>query len=122
MDFLKILLIVIQVFTAFSVIGLVLLQHGKGADMGAAFGSGSSGSFFGASGSASFLSRMTGMLAAIFFAVTLALTFLNSYHSKTSLGVLGDIPLEVKKVMTSEVAEDILPEVPSSMFSEDVPK
>jgi len=62
---------VVNVLSAFSVIILVLLQHGKGADMGAAFGSGSSGSLFGASGSANFLSRTTGVLAAIFFVSTL---------------------------------------------------
>jgi preprotein translocase subunit SecG len=67
--------VVIQVLSAIGVIVLVLLQHGKGADMGAAFGSGSSGSLFGASGSANFLSRMTGGLATVFFVSTLALAF-----------------------------------------------
>jgi preprotein translocase subunit SecG len=67
--------IVIQVLSAIGVIVLVLLQQGKGADMGAAFGSGSSGSLFGATGSANFLSRMTAALATVFFASTLALAF-----------------------------------------------
>jgi preprotein translocase subunit SecG len=67
--------IVIQVLSAIGVIVLVLLQQGKGADMGAAFGSGSSGSLFGATGSANFLSRMTAVLATVFFASTLALAF-----------------------------------------------
>jgi preprotein translocase subunit SecG len=67
--------VVVQVLSAIGVIVLVLLQHGKGADMGAAFGSGSSGSLFGASGSANFLSRMTGALATVFFVCTLALAF-----------------------------------------------
>jgi len=66
-----------------------LLQHGKGADMGAAFGSGASGSLFGASGSANFLSRTTAVLATVFFCSTLALTYLGSYHAKPSAGVLG---------------------------------
>ena len=61
--------IVLQILSALGVILLVLLQHGKGADMGAAFGSGASGSLFGASGSANFLSHATAVLAAVFFAL-----------------------------------------------------
>ena len=67
--------VIVQVLCAIGVIVLVLLQHGKGADMGAAFGSGSSGSLFGATGSANFLSRLTAILATVFFACTLALAF-----------------------------------------------
>ncbi|MGF6634045.1 preprotein translocase subunit SecG [Paraburkholderia sp. MM5496-R1] len=89
MLYLKTLIIVVQLLSAFGVIGLVLLQHGKGADMGAAFGSGASGSLFGATGSANFLSRTTAVLAALFFATTLALTYLGAYHVKPSAGVLG---------------------------------
>jgi preprotein translocase subunit SecG len=89
MLFFKTLIIVVQLLSALGIIGLVLLQHGKGADMGAAFGSGASGSLFGASGSANFLSRTTAILAAIFFASTLTLTYLGSYKSKPSAGVLG---------------------------------
>ena len=65
----------VQMLTALGMIGLILVQHGKGADMGAAFGSGSSGSLFGASGSANFLSRTTGVLATVFFVATLALAY-----------------------------------------------
>jgi preprotein translocase subunit SecG len=89
MLFLKTLIIVVQVLSALGVIGLVLLQHGKGADMGAAFGSGASGSLFGASGSANFLSRSTAVLAAIFFVSTLALTGMGTYRPKTGAGLLG---------------------------------
>ncbi|KWA73743.1 preprotein translocase subunit SecG [Burkholderia ubonensis] len=89
MLYLKTLIIVVQVLAALGVIGLVLLQHGKGADMGAAFGSGASGSLFGATGSANFLSRATAVLATIFFVATLALTYLGSYKSTPSAGVLG---------------------------------
>jgi preprotein translocase subunit SecG len=89
MLFFKTLIIVVQLLSALGIIGLVLLQHGKGADMGAAFGSGASGSLFGATGSANFLSRTTAILAAIFFASTLALTYLGSYKSRPSAGVLG---------------------------------
>src|ERR1700744_3030963 len=87
---LKTLIIVVQLMSALGVIGLVLLQHGKGADMGAAFGSGASGSLFGATGSANFLSRSTAVLAAIFFVTTLALTYLGAYHARPSAGVLGN--------------------------------
>ena len=66
-------LIVLHVLVALAIIGLVLLQHGKGADMGSGFGGGASGSLFGATGSANFLSRTTAVLAAVFFALSLAL-------------------------------------------------
>jgi preprotein translocase subunit SecG len=72
------LVMLIQVISALIIVALVLMQHGKGADMGAAFGSGASGSLFGASGSSNFLSKSTGVAAAIFFASTLGLAYLNS--------------------------------------------
>lgn len=67
--------VVVQIVAALAMIGLVLIQHGKGADMGASFGSGSAGSLFGATGSANFLSRSTAVAAAIFFSCTLALAY-----------------------------------------------
>lgn len=70
------LVLVVHVLAGLGVIGLVLVQHGKGADMGAAFGSGASGSLFGSSGSANFLSRTTGALAAVFFVTSLGLSYL----------------------------------------------
>ncbi len=82
--FLNIVLIV-QILSALGMIGLILVQHGKGADMGAAFGSGGSGSLFGASGSANFLSRTTAILAAVFFVSTLLLTYFGGSRS-SSLG------------------------------------
>ncbi|HEY0818618.1 MAG TPA: preprotein translocase subunit SecG [Rhizobacter sp.] len=75
MQMLMNVVLVVQIVTALVMIGLVLIQHGKGADMGASFGSGSSGSLFGASGSANFLSRSTAVCAAIFFCCTLALAY-----------------------------------------------
>lgn len=69
------LVLVVQILSALAMIGLILMQHGKGADMGAAFGSGASGSLFGASGSANFLSRATAVLASVFLACTLALAY-----------------------------------------------
>src|SRR5690349_2489348 len=81
MLYLKTLIIVVQLLSALGVIGLVLLQHGKGADMGAAFGSGSSGSLFGAAGSANFLSRTTAILATVFFLSSLGLTYFGSIRT-----------------------------------------
>ncbi len=87
----EILLLFLHVVAAVGVIGLVLLQHGKGADMGAAFGSGSSGSLFGASGSANFLSRSTAVLAAVFFLTSMGLTYMMS-HKPQEASVL-DTPV-----------------------------
>jgi preprotein translocase subunit SecG len=74
------LLLAAQMLSAVAMIGLILVQHGKGADMGAAFGSGSSGSLFGATGSANFLSRTTAVLATVFFVCTLGLAYFG--HSR----------------------------------------
>lgn len=83
------ILLTIQMLAALVMIGLVLVQHGKGADAGAAFGGGSSaGSLFGASGSANFLSRSTGVLAAVFFATTLGLAYLSNLKPSTAGSVL----------------------------------
>ena len=83
------LVVVVQVISALVIIGLVLLQHGKGADMGAAFGSGASGSLFGASGSSNFLSKSTAVAAAIFFASTLGLASMgNNRVVSTGGGVM----------------------------------
>ena len=75
MQWLLTVVVVVQMLAALVMIGLVLIQHGKGADMGASFGSGASGSLFGATGSANFLSRSTAVCAAIFLACTLALAY-----------------------------------------------
>ena len=85
-------IVVIQVLSALAIIGLVLLQHGKGADMGAAFGSGASGSLFGATGSSNFLSKSTGIAAAIFFSATLALAFVGNKRAPASGGVMENLP------------------------------
>jgi preprotein translocase subunit SecG len=82
------LLLTVQMLSALAMIGLILVQHGKGADMGAAFGSGGSGSLFGASGSANFLSRTTAVLATIFFACTLALAYFGNLRPASSGSVL----------------------------------
>ena len=96
MALLETILFVVQIVVAIALCGLILLQHGKGADMGAAFGSGSSGSLFGAAGSANFLSRTTAILAAVFFLTSLGLTYLGTTHAKTGVlqqGVMQDAPV-----------------------------
>jgi preprotein translocase subunit SecG len=81
---------VVHVLTAVVLIGLVLMQHGKGADMGAAFGSGSAGSLFGSSGSANFLSRSTAVAATLFFITSLALTYIYA-HPAQQQGVMDKV-------------------------------
>ncbi|QWD79311.1 preprotein translocase subunit SecG [Polynucleobacter sp. MWH-Spelu-300-X4] len=103
MEWLKTLLVVLQIIAAIGVIGLVLVQQGKGADMGAAFGGGSSGGLFGAAGSANFLSRLTAIFATVFFISTLGITLLGSTKSQNS-GVLSG---------TSAPAPVVAPEVPA---------
>lgn len=78
------LVLTVHILVGAAVIGLVLLQHGKGADMGAAFGSGASGSLFGASGSANFLSRTTAVLATVFFLTSLGLSYMATNRTQTA--------------------------------------
>src|SRR5476649_1337364 len=100
------LIVVVQVLSALAIIGLVLLQHGKGADMGAAFGSGASGSLFGATGSSNFMSKSTGIAAAIFFSATLALSYLSTQHSAgpVSGGVMDKLPVPTAPAAAPVVA------------------
>ena len=90
----SLVILIVHVLAAIGVIGLVLMQHGKGADMGAAFGSGSAGSLFGASGSANFLSRSTAVFAVVFFVSSMALSYL-TYERSSSSGIMsdGELPL-----------------------------
>lgn len=92
--------LVVHVLAALSVIGLVLIQHGKGADMGASFGSGASGSLFGVSGSSNFLSRATAICVAIFFVTSLTLAYLASHKKENS---------SVVKAFAKENAEKVVP-------------
>ncbi|WP_299509941.1 preprotein translocase subunit SecG [uncultured Limnohabitans sp.] len=82
------LILVVQLLSALTMIGLILIQHGKGADMGAAFGSGGSGSLFGATGGANFMSRTTAVLAAVFFVCTLSLAYFGNLTPASSGSVL----------------------------------
>ena len=86
MQFFANLVLIVQLLSALAIIGLVLVQHGKVADMGASFGSGASGSLFGATGSANFLSRSTAVAATLFFGCTLGLAFLSNGRSSASNG------------------------------------
>ena len=86
------LVLALQILTALVMIGLVLIQHGKGADMGASFGSGASGSLFGATGSANFLSRSTAFCAGLFFICTLALAYTANDRPKANSGSILDRP------------------------------
>ncbi|NBO13539.1 MAG: preprotein translocase subunit SecG [Betaproteobacteria bacterium] len=106
MVWLQKLLIVVQVLSALAMIGLILIQHGKGADMGAAFGSGSSGSLFGASGGANFLSRSTAVLATLFFCSTLGLAFLGNVRPTGSQSVLDKV---TQPAPTAPAAQDAAP-------------
>lgn len=104
---------VVHVMAALGVVGLVLMQHGKGADMGAAFGSGASGSLFGSTGSANFLSRATAVLAAVFFVTSLTLTYFSAAKSKP-VGVMES----QKQVLP--VSQPATQDVPGSK-SKDIP-
>ena len=121
------ILFVLQIVVAITLCGLILLQHGKGADMGAAFGSGSSGSLFGAAGSANFLSRTTAILAAVFFLTSLGLTYLGMGHAKSGgvQGVMQDVPATKTVEGTPAAPAPVVPApatpVPASKAG-DVPK
>ncbi len=103
-------LLALQMLSALAMIGLILIQHGKGADMGAAFGSGSSGSLFGASGSANFMSRTTAVLATVFFVATLALAYYGNIRPASSGSVLEG----AAAVLPSAVSTPVAPAAPAS--------
>jgi preprotein translocase subunit SecG len=104
------IILLVQIISALSMIGLILIQHGKGADMGAAFGSGSSGSLFGASGGANFLSRSTAVLAAVFFIATLALAYLGGAKRQAPSGsVLDGVQVQAPASPKSPAADASIP-------------
>lgn len=106
--------LILHVIAAIGIIGLVLVQHGKGADVGAAFGTGSAGSVFGSSGSANFLSRMTAVLALVFFMTSIGLSYLNSRKS-AGKGVMANQPASIQG------APDKAPVVPGTADVPSVP-
>ncbi len=142
MEWLTNLLMIAQVITALGVIILVLLQHGKGADMGAAFGGGASGSLFGATGSANFLSRTTAILAALFFVTTLGLALLGHRGVQAPASVMegaqtapaapvapSDIPPATGAAQgapaaapPSDAGQSVEPAAPKNAAPSDIPK
>ena len=113
MDMWVTLILVVDVIVALCIIGLVLLQHGKGADVGAAFGSGSSGSLFGATGSANFLSRTTAVLAVIFFITTFALAYFVTHKPRAGGGVM-DAVKEQRELQRQSPAPQAAPDAAKS--------
>lgn len=117
MDIFFPLTLTVHILVGLGVIGLVLLQHGKGADMGAAFGSGASGSLFGATGSANFLSRMTAGLATVFFITSLALAYMAGQRPVVAGGSVVD------KVQVESVAPNApVSEPVDGSKAKDIPK
>ena len=117
MNWLEPVVLVAHLIIAAAVCGFVLMQHGKGADMGAAFGSGSSGSLFGAAGSANFLSRTTAVLATIFFLTSIGLTFFGTLHGKPQ-GLMEQGVME--KTVPAPKASDV-PGQPATSTPGEVP-
>ncbi len=111
MEILKTVMWIMQITSAIIMIVLVLLQHGKGADAGATFGSGSSGSLFGANGSANFLSRATAVFAVIFFTTTFGLVYISSKGRIDSAGVMANMN---GKVITSDMTPQSVNKINSS--------
>ena len=111
------IVLIVHIIAALGLIGLVLLQHGKGADMGAAFGSGSSGSLFGVSGSANLLSRATAAMVTVFFITSLTLGYLASHTAKQSSVV------QVQQNAAPPTAKPVDPSKPAEPSSaKDVPQ
>ena len=108
------IVLAVQMLTALGMIGLILVQHGKGADMGAAFGSGGSGSLFGASGSANFLSRTTAVLATVFSVATLSLAYFGNLRP-TSSGSVLDSPAAAVPTGASSAAPAAIPSSTTSI-------
>jgi len=113
MSFVVTIILTVQLLAAVAMIGLVLIQHGKGADMGAAFGSGASGSLFGATGGANFLSRTTAVLAAVFFVCTLLLAYFSNARPASSGSVL-ESPAAVAPATQIPATPAPAPEAPAA--------
>ena len=112
------ILIVAHVLVALSIIGLVLLQHGKGADMGSGFGGGASGSLFGATGSANFLSRTTAVLATLFFLLSLALAYVATKKPVEGGGVIDTVRSRPAQQEKKPAAEETKPKPPAPQGKE----
>jgi preprotein translocase subunit SecG len=118
-------LIVLHIVVALVIIGLVLLQHGKGADMGSGFGGGASGSLFGATGSANFLSRATAVLATVFFLLSLGLAYLATNRGAVQPGGVMDAVRQQQKAAPAPekpAAEPVKPALPDGSKDKAVPQ
>ncbi len=109
-----VVLTIVHVFIAIAVVGLVLMQHGKGADAGAAFGSGASTTVFGSQGSGTFLSKLTGILATVFFVTSLALAWFAANQNRAPVGVMeGIAPVaEIPVAPAAPAAQSDVPVLP----------
>ena len=120
------IILAVQILSALGMIGLILMQHGKGADMGAAFGSGSSGSLFGASGSANFLSRTTAGLATGFFVTTLALAYFGNVRPASSGSVLegpaASVPAAPASAASAAASDVAVPAAVPASGAAEIPK
>ncbi len=117
MNLMLTVVLALQMLSAVFMIGLILVQHGKGADMGAAFGSGGSGSLFGATGSANFMSRTTAVLATVFFVSTLALAYFGNLRPTTSGSVLDSAAVSIPAAGSSAPAVSVVPAAPAAPAS-----
>lgn len=122
MNWLFSLVLTVHILVALAIIGLVLVQHGKGADMGAAFGSGASGSLFGSSGSANFLSRSTGVLATVFFITSLVLAYVASSAPKTSGSVMQEAVQSAPVTQPAVAPEAQGAAAPAGSKEKDIPR
>jgi preprotein translocase subunit SecG len=112
------ILTVFHIFLAVGLVGLILIQHGKGADMGAAFGSGASGTVFGAKGSASFLTRTTALLATLFFVTSMVLAYFASQRNE-QVGIMEALDQQAPATQVEELQQSDIPPVPGTQS--DVP-
>ena len=118
------ILVIVHLFLAIGLVGLILIQHGKGADMGAAFGAGASSTVFGSRGAANFLSRTTGILAALFFLTSLVLAYFAMQSNEPETLMETAQPAAVDVVPEVPVASDVpvVPGAPAAPSQDDVPK
>jgi preprotein translocase subunit SecG len=121
MDLMFSITLTVHILVGLGVIGLVLLQHGKGADMGAAFGGGASGSLFGATGSANFLSRTTAVLATLFFITSLSLAYIASHKPAKTVSSVVDA-VKVETVVPAATDKPAVPAPVDDSKAKDIPK
>ena len=109
------IILAVQILSALVMTGLILVQHGKGADMGASFGTGSAGSLFGSAGSSNFLSKATGGFATVFFVCTLGLAYLGgSFQPKASGGVMESLSAPASKPSANQIPGGAAPAAPTA--------